>query len=214
MTVSVVWAGLRMARAASLGQLPVKHRAAPLDILSGLPVATPDMFMWTSPDGSYRFGLQGTDQWRVESRSPDGTVKGRYFYRTPEGKTVDVSYDAGPQGYRARGDAIPGGAAPPLHQQRQLQQQQHQQQQQDERVNNAFGALLLTDVKETLPFGEGISTFVDDNTLAIVTDVKLHQAPRRPTIVFPIAFLPGSHNEVAGPPLIDNMPVLPGAIPF
>ncbi|KAK3860827.1 hypothetical protein Pcinc_033147 [Petrolisthes cinctipes] len=218
-------------------QLMPEHRAAidqqPMSSLPqfvGLPAATPDFFMWTGSDGSYRFGLQGHDQWRVESRNPEGVVSGRYYYRTPEGKEVDVSYDAGPQGYQARGEAIPGGAAPPIDHQREQTYQQgtQQQQQQDlmlkqgqeqpvlqrgEGVSSPYGAILLTNVQKTRPMGEGIDTFADDNTLAIVTDVKFHQhLPERPTAVFPVVVLPGSTDEIAGPPLINGQPVLPGAL--
>ncbi|CAL4153894.1 unnamed protein product, partial [Meganyctiphanes norvegica] len=59
-----------------------------------------------------RFGLQSDDQWRMESRNPDGVVEGRYVYKSPDGQTVDISYNAGPQGFIAEGDAIPGGKAP------------------------------------------------------------------------------------------------------
>ncbi|KAK4300802.1 hypothetical protein Pmani_027018 [Petrolisthes manimaculis] len=272
-------------------QLMPEHRAAShqqpassLPQFIGLPAATPDFFMWTGTDGSYRFGLQGRDQWRVESRNPEGVVSGRYYYRTPEGKEVDVSYDAGPKGYQARGEAIPGGAAPPEHQQKEQEYQQREQQQQEyqqreqqqqeyqqreqqqqeyqqgaqqqqeyqqgsqqqqeyqqgaqqqqqqqqedlmlkqrqeepvlqrgEGLSSPFGALLLTNVQETRPMGEGIDTFADDNTLAIVTDVKFHQQhlSKRPTAVFPVVVLPGSTDEIAGPPLINDQPVLPGAL--
>lgn len=89
-------------------------------------------------------------------------MSGRYYFRTPEGKEVDVSYDAGPKGYQARGEAIPGGAAPPLDQQEEQGAAPVQQEgdvrpqlQRGEGFSSPYGALLLTDVQETRPVGEG-----------------------------------------------------------
>lgn len=167
--------------------------------------------------------MQGDDQWRVEARDADGTVRGRYMFKTPEGRVVDVTYDSGPQGYRARGDAIPGGAAP-------LVQTQHtddfmvedlgllRQEQQQEEIDTSddfskpYGALLLREVEKTHPSGDGVHTFSDVNTLAIVTDVGKNRAPKKPAAVFPLVSIPGSSEQLIGPPTLDGQLVLPGAI--
>lgn len=167
--------------------------------------------------------MQGDDQWRVESRDADGTVRGRYVFKTPEGRVVDVSYDSGTQGYRARGDAIPGGAAP-LTQTQQTDDfvaqdlgllRQDQQQQEigtADDFSKPYGALSLREVEKTLPSGDGVYTFSDDNTLAIITDVRENKAPKKPAAVFPLVFIPGSSEQLIGPPTLDGQPVLPGAI--
>lgn len=196
--------------------LPAEHRAHDFtDLLSKLPIATSNMFIWNHPDGSYRFGMQGDDQWRVESRDADGTVKGRYSYQTPEGQVVDITYDAGPQGYRARGGAIPGGASL-------LQQQTPEEsplvptrysQQSGGELSDYYGALLYVDVEKTLPSGDGVTTFADDDNVAIVTDVRLQQLQEGPVAVFPVGFLPGSTLQLAGPPFVNDSPVQPAAIP-
>ncbi|KAK8407084.1 hypothetical protein O3P69_002009 [Scylla paramamosain] len=123
--------------------------------------------------------MQGDDQWRVESRDPDGIVRGRYVYKTPEGRLVDVTYDSGPQGYRAKGDAIPGGAAPldqapledlPVAENLAFQGQDQDQHQETHDTRDEllvpYGALLLTEVEKTQPSGDGIITFSDDSTLS------------------------------------------------
>ncbi|XP_045131256.1 uncharacterized protein LOC123516161 isoform X1 [Portunus trituberculatus] len=222
-----VWAVVGVAWASPVSELRAEHRELPQDILSGLPVASPDTFSWSKPDGSYRFGMQGDDQWRVESRDPDGTVRGRYVYKTPEGRLVDVSYDSGSQGYRARGEAIPGGAAPldqaPLEDlpvtQNLAFQSQDQDQDQPQQAHDTrdellvpYGALLLTEVEKTQPTGDGVITFSDDSNLAIITDIQDSDAPLRPSAVFPLVFLSDSSDQIVGPPLVDDEPVLPGAI--
>lgn len=167
--------------------------------------------------------MQGDNQWRVESRDADGTVRGRYVYKTPEGRVVDVSYDSGTQGYRARGAAIPGGAAP-------LEQVQHtadsvaqnlgslRQDQQQQEIGTTddflepYGALLLREVEKTRPSGDGVFTFADDNTVAIITDVRESKIPRKPAAVFPLVIIPGSAEQLSGPPTLNGQPVLPGTI--
>lgn len=167
--------------------------------------------------------MQGDNQWRVESRDTDGTVRGRYVYKTPEGKVVDVSYDAGPRGYRARGDSIPGGAAPLTHAQHSddsvaqdlgtLRLEQHQQEIGSiDDYSKPYGALLLREVEKTRPSGDGVVTFSDDNTLAIITDVHESKSPRRPAAVFPLVFIPESSEQLFGPPTLDGQPVLSGTI--
>ena len=42
-----------------------------------------------------RFGLKAADQWRVETRNEDGAVKGQYYYRSPDGGEVNMSYNSG-----------------------------------------------------------------------------------------------------------------------
>ncbi|XP_071529803.1 uncharacterized protein [Panulirus ornatus] len=210
-----IWTVVGCLRASPVSELKAEHRSEPLDILSDLPVVSADMFIWSSPDGSYRFGMQGDDQWRVESRDADGSVEGHYYYKTPEGEVVDISYAAGEQGYHARGDAIPGGAAP-------LQQDgtpvkppvllKLGQEQLEEGLASAYGALLLAGMENTLPSGNGVTTYSDDKNSAIVTDVQLHLPEERPVAVFPIVTIPGSVEQVAGPPLVNEEPVLPAAI--
>ncbi|XP_063860458.1 uncharacterized protein LOC135100872 isoform X3 [Scylla paramamosain] len=226
LTALAVWAALGVAWASPVSELRAEHRELPQDILSGLPVASPDTFSWSKPDGSYRFGMQGDDQWRVESRDPDGIVRGRYVYKTPEGRLVDVTYDSGPQGYRAKGDAIPGGAAPldqapledlPVAENLAFQGQDQDQHQETHDTRDEllvpYGALLLTEVEKTQPSGDGIITFSDDSTLAIITDIQHNDTPQRPSAVFPLVFLSDSSDQVVGPPLVNDEPVLPGAIP-
>ncbi|KAG7160586.1 putative Insect cuticle protein domain-containing protein 12, partial [Homarus americanus] len=225
----VVWAAVITGAAvwaSPADDLRPEHRSEPYIDLADLPVASNNMFIWNNPDGSYRFGMQGNDQWRVESRDPDGTVKGRYFYRTPEGREVDVSYDSGRQGYRARGQAIPGGAAPlqqeditqeddQVEQQILLklaQQPQQPQLQEDEKIASPYGALLLSDVEETFPSGDGITTYSDTENMAIITDVQLQHLQEAPEAVFPVILIPGTSDVLSGPPHVNDNPVLPAAI--
>ncbi|XP_069939299.1 uncharacterized protein [Cherax quadricarinatus] len=206
--------------------LPAEHRAGGhhTDLLSDLPFASSDTFVWNAGNGSYRFGMQGDNQWRVESRDSDGTVKGRYFYRTPEGQVVDITYDAGQQGYRARGDAIPGGAAPLHHQETPPMVIQQGIETPGEvvptdkeliagEVVDPYGALLYYGMEETLPSGDGVITYSDPENLAIVTEVKSRPRQEAPVAVFPVVALPGFTDHLAGPPLVNDFPVLPVAIP-
>ena len=39
--------------------------------------------------------MKGPGQWRVETRDTDGSVRGQYFYVTPEGSTVNMMFDEG-----------------------------------------------------------------------------------------------------------------------
>ncbi|KAL7647205.1 UNVERIFIED_CONTAM: hypothetical protein RMT77_002463 [Armadillidium vulgare] len=59
------------------------------------PSATQDSFQWFTDRGTFRFGMQGKDQWRIERRYPDGRVFVRFAYRTPEGEVVDNSFTRG-----------------------------------------------------------------------------------------------------------------------
>ena len=167
--------------------------------------------------------MQGDDQWRVESRDAGGNVQGSYMYKTPEGQVVLVSYESGPQGYRAKGDAIPGGAAP-LEQVQQKEQpvtqglaflRQDQQQQAlgtRDQSSNPYGALLLREIEKTRPSGDGVHTFSDDSNLAVITDIRETENLKRPSAVYPLVFLPGTSEQLVGPPLVDDEPVLPGVI--
>ncbi|XP_042862036.1 uncharacterized protein LOC122247096 isoform X2 [Penaeus japonicus] len=197
----LVWAVTEVALAAPTQDLPLEHRGAAdepqalPDITSNLPAASPDLFIWTDPDGTYRFGMQSDDQWRVETRDANGVVTGRYVYLTPDGQTVDVSYNSGPQGYRATGDAIPGGAAP-------LDQ---------ERPAVAYGALSVAGQQMTMPGGHGVTTYSDSEATAIVTDITEPEDSR--LIVYPIVSnVLGSSGLVVGPPTVSDEPVLSAAI--
>lgn len=163
---------------------------------------------------SFRFAMKGEDQWRVESRDANGNVKGRYVYKTPDGQKVDVSYDAGPQGYRARGDAIPGGAAPLVQEEETVEVETPTLYQPDEdlRVASPYGALRVAGQQATMPSGEGITTFSDSEASAIVTDIVDDQSQSQ-FVIYPVVtnFL-GTKGPVVGPPIVSNKPVLPAAI--
>ncbi|XP_068221273.1 uncharacterized protein [Palaemon carinicauda] len=204
--VGGVWAALAWASAmvawagpVDVQDLEVEHREAlhdaPRDITSNLPSASNDMFIWNGPDGSYRFGMQGDDQWRVESRDKNGNVEGRYVYKTPDGQTVDVSYGAGAQGYRAKGDAIPGGEAPLY---------------KTEPEEDAYGALVVSKTDVQYPNGDGVTTYTDGERQAIVTDIEPQYA--QASAVFPVVTLRGTNTALVGPPLVNDAPLLPAAI--
>lgn len=160
--------------------------------------------------------MQGEDQWRVESRDADGEVTGRYVYKTPDGQLVDISYNSGHQGYRAVGDAIPGGAAPPLLQDTPPKQEQvllkSGQDLTNEELDRPYGALslLLAGLQETHPTGQGVFTYTDQDRTAIVIDVYLNE--HRPVATFPIALSDRFEDTVVGPPQLDGEPVLPAAL--
>lgn len=205
-SVTAVWAA-----PSNVQDLKVEHREDSLDISSNLPSATNDMFMWNGPDGSYRFGMQGQDQWRVESRDANGEVTGRYVYRTPDGQTVDIFYGAGTQGYRAIGDAIPGGAAP-------LTQDVGDQRISDESIlspvwgpDPAYGALLKAGQETQFPNGDGVTTYTDNDAGAIITDVKPQYLSS--FAVYPVLNIPGTNAILLGPPLVNDEPLQPAAIP-
>ncbi|XP_064103597.1 uncharacterized protein LOC135213559 isoform X2 [Macrobrachium nipponense] len=212
----VAWAG-----PVDVQNLPVEHRGAAFydalpDIISSLPSASDDMFIWNGPDGSYRFGMQGADQWRVESRDANGHVEGRYVYKTPDGQTVDVSYGAGPQGYRAKGDAIPGGEAP-LYETRDTQTQGETQTQGgilaegDPQAQEApYGALVRAGEEAKFPNGNGVTTYADDESQAIVTDIEPQYA--QASAVFPVLTIRGTDTFLVGPPTVNDEPLLPAAI--
>ncbi|XP_047495082.1 uncharacterized protein LOC125043150 [Penaeus chinensis] len=223
-----LWAVTEATLAAPAEDLPLEHRGAvdlPLehrgvanlpqalpDLTSNLPAVSPDLFIWTDVDGTYRFGMQADDQWRVESRDADGIVTGRYVYLTPDGQTVDVSYNSGPQGYRAKGDAIPGGAAP-LDQESQPEETPvTYQSDDDEGEAVAYGALRVAGQEATMPGGNGVQTYSDSEASAIVTDIVEPKATR--FVVYPIiANVVGSPGLVVGPPIVSDKPAFSAAIP-
>ncbi|XP_076052727.1 uncharacterized protein LOC143032147 [Oratosquilla oratoria] len=220
--------------------LKLEHRTAEdvrLDIVSDLPAATDDMFIWRGPNGTYKFGMQTPDQWRVESRDSDGNVKGHYSYKTPEGEMVDVSYTSGADGYRAEGDAIPGGVAGhsakpvvkfSLPVEKSTLEVENfspdmEQAQEDEDVI-PYGALRKAGERLTLPNGPGVSTVEDNDIQVIVTEVKeelfaLREEPIAPEAQSPENEIPladqepfNPEGEVASPP-IAFFPVFPGQTP-
>ncbi|XP_027232718.2 uncharacterized protein [Penaeus vannamei] len=213
----LLWAVTEATLAAPAQDLPVEHRGAAdqpqalPDITSNLPAASPDLFIWTDVDGTYRFGMQAEDQWRVESRDANGVVTGRYVYLTPDGQTVDVSYNSGPQGYRAKGDAIPGGAAP-LDQEPQPDETPVTYESDDEeKAAVAYGALRVAGQEATMPGGDGVQTYSDSEASAIVTDIV---DPESRFVVYPIVSnVLGSSELVVGPPIISDQPVFSAAIP-
>jgi len=69
--------------------------AGTLSIPTNIPAVTDNSFFWRRPHGSYRWGMKGPGQWRVETRDTDGSVRGQYFYVTPEGSTVNMMFDEG-----------------------------------------------------------------------------------------------------------------------
>lgn len=69
----------------------------PLRSRALIPVATDNSFTWHGGDGSYRMGMRGADQWRVETRDRHGSVLGQYHYRTPDGGKAQVKFTAGPK---------------------------------------------------------------------------------------------------------------------
>lgn len=58
-------------------------------------------------DGSYTYGYEGADgSFKIETKSANGEVKGKYGYVDGEGKTRTVEYGANKYGFQPSGEGI------------------------------------------------------------------------------------------------------------
>ncbi|RZC33620.1 Chitin bind 4 domain containing protein [Asbolus verrucosus] len=57
--------------------------------------------------GNYRIAINLDGQSRLEQGNADGTVSGSYSFVDANGVLRNVQYTAGPDGFRAVGDALP-----------------------------------------------------------------------------------------------------------
>ncbi|KAF9796537.1 hypothetical protein SFRURICE_006096 [Spodoptera frugiperda] len=84
-------------------------------------------------DGSYTYGYEAADgSFKIETKAPNGEVKGKYGYKDDTGKVRVIEYGANKYGFQPAGEGIT--VAPPTlvdetkeERQRQKQQQQPQQ---------------------------------------------------------------------------------------
>ncbi|XP_018016649.1 uncharacterized protein LOC108673348 [Hyalella azteca] len=169
----------------NLANLAAEHRNTEDDLPRfPTPEASDNSFLWKTGAGAYRFGLRAPDQWRVETRDAEGSVRGQYFYVTPDGGRVSMHYNAGPQ--RNKGSELlqvsgPVGGAGQL-----LSPYKGATQQQDAATLQAlllklraeegvqpYGALkLVSDLgtQRLFPLSDG--DLVDDALQAVVTFVR------------------------------------------
>ncbi|CAH1646414.1 unnamed protein product [Spodoptera littoralis] len=88
-------------------------------------------------DGSYTYGYEAADgSFKIETKAPNGEVKGKYGYKDDTGKVRVIEYGANKYGFQPAGEGIT--VAPPTlvdetKEERQRQKQQQQQPQQSRR---------------------------------------------------------------------------------
>lgn len=71
------------------------------------PVAILKQISQHNDDGSYTYGYQGADgSFKLETKSADGTVKGKYGYVDANGEQVVIEYGADKFGFQPSGDGI------------------------------------------------------------------------------------------------------------